>query len=111
MLFRSRELAGLGATWSPTAPADAHEQPDRGAIGLPPDLREFGIGAQILLDQGVRQLRLLTASAAKIKGIEGYGLTVVEHVPIPQRAPGWHSALASHAPPVPTAHPVTEETP
>ena len=56
-------------------------------VGLPPDLREFGIGAQILLDQGVRSLRLLTSNPARMKGLEGYGLTVVEHVPIPPRPP------------------------
>jgi 3,4-dihydroxy 2-butanone 4-phosphate synthase/GTP cyclohydrolase II len=59
---------------------------DRGAIGLPADLREFGIGAQILLDQGVRQLRLMTGTPTNIKGIEGYGLRVVDHVAIPPRA-------------------------
>ncbi len=53
---------------------------DRGAIGLPADLREFGIGAQILLDQGVRKLRLVTGTPSRIKGIEGYGLEVVEHI-------------------------------
>jgi len=59
---------------------------DRGAIGLPPDLREFGIGAQILLDQGVRTLRLITSSGtSRIKGIEGYGLEVIETLPIPPR--------------------------
>ena len=58
---------------------------DRDAIGLPSNLREFGIGAQILLDQGVRQLRLLTTTPSKIKGIEGYGLEVVEHVSIPKK--------------------------
>ncbi len=59
---------------------------DRGAVGLPADLREFGIGAQILLDQGIRQLRLLTTTpSTHIKGLEGYGLTVVEHVCIPPR--------------------------
>jgi len=80
----AREMAALGAVLA-SPPALPPETPDRGAIGLPPDLREFGIGAQILLDQGVRALRLLTSSPAKIKGIEGYGLTVVAHVPIPPR--------------------------
>lgn len=58
---------------------------DRAAIGLPADLREFGIGAQILLDQGARKLRLITGSASRIKGIEGYGLEVVETLPLPAR--------------------------
>lgn len=56
---------------------------DRGAIGLPADLREFGIGAQILLHQGVRKLRLITGTPSRIKGIEGYGLEVVEHITMP----------------------------
>ena len=60
---------------------------EKATIGLPPDLREFGIGAQILLDLGVRQLRMITGSAARIKGLEGYGMTVVEHVPIPLHDP------------------------
>lgn len=65
--------------------AQRPSEPDPGAIGLPPDLREFGIGAQILLDLGVKQLRLLTTSPSKIKGIEGYGIQVVEHIQIPAR--------------------------
>ena len=56
---------------------------DQGSIGLPPDLREFGIGAQILLDQGVRKLRMISNSPARIKGLEGYGIEIVGHVPIP----------------------------
>ncbi len=60
---------------------------DRGAIGLAPDLREFGIGAQILLDQNVRQLRLISTIEAPIIGIEAYGLTVVDKVAIEPRPP------------------------
>jgi 3,4-dihydroxy 2-butanone 4-phosphate synthase/GTP cyclohydrolase II len=51
-------------------------------IGLPADLREYGIGAQILLDLGVRRMRLLTNNPKKIVSIGGYGLEVVERVPI-----------------------------
>ncbi len=51
-------------------------------LGLPPDLREYGIGAQILFDLGVRKLRLLTNNPKKIKGITGYGLEVSEQIPI-----------------------------
>ena len=53
---------------------------ERGAIGMPKDLREYGIGAQILLDLGASKLRLLTNTPSKIRGIFGYGLEVVERV-------------------------------
>jgi 3,4-dihydroxy 2-butanone 4-phosphate synthase/GTP cyclohydrolase II len=52
------------------------------ALGFSPDLRDYGIGAQILHDLGVRKMRLLTNNPRKIKGLEGYGLSVVERVPL-----------------------------
>ncbi len=52
------------------------------ALGFPADKREYGIGMQILLDIGVKKMRLLTNNPAKRAGLEGYGLEVVERVPI-----------------------------
>ena len=51
-------------------------------LGFPPDLRDYGVGAQILVDLGVRRMRLLTNNPGKRAGIEGYGLTIVERVPL-----------------------------
>ncbi|HHS51083.1 MAG TPA: bifunctional 3,4-dihydroxy-2-butanone-4-phosphate synthase/GTP cyclohydrolase II [candidate division Zixibacteria bacterium] len=51
-------------------------------LGLPPDLRDYGIGAQILVDIGLSSIRLLTNNPRKIVGLEGYGLSIVERVPI-----------------------------
>jgi 3,4-dihydroxy 2-butanone 4-phosphate synthase/GTP cyclohydrolase II len=52
------------------------------ALGFPPDLRDYGIGAQILVDLGIRKIRLLTNNPKKIVGLRGYGLEVVERVPL-----------------------------
>jgi len=59
-------------------------------LGFAPDLRHFGIGAQILHDLGIRQIKLLTNNPRKVIGIDGYGLKIVERVPI-QILPGDHN--------------------
>ncbi len=51
-------------------------------LGFPADLRNYGMGAQILMDLGVRQMRLITNNPRKIAGLGGYGLEVVERVPL-----------------------------
>lgn len=68
----------------------AYELQDRGAdtveaneaLGLPADLRDYGIGAQILVDLGIKSLRLLTNNPKKIVGLEGYGLEILEQIQI-----------------------------
>jgi len=51
-------------------------------LGFKPDMRNYGIGAQILVDLGVRKMRLLTNNPKKMVGLDGYGLKIVEQVPI-----------------------------
>ena len=51
-------------------------------LGFPPDLRDYGIGAQILVDLGVKKMRLMTNNPQKVKGLSGYGLEIVERLPL-----------------------------
>lgn len=59
-------------------------------LGFPEDLREYGVGAQILADLGVKRVRLLTNNPKKMSGIAGYGLEIVEQVPIEVAANGYN---------------------
>src|SRR4029078_12176450 len=60
-------------------------------LGLPADLRDYGIGAQILVDLGLSSIRVLTNNPKKIRGLEGYGLSVTAQIPI-EHAPNEHNA-------------------
>jgi 3,4-dihydroxy 2-butanone 4-phosphate synthase/GTP cyclohydrolase II len=51
-------------------------------LGFPPDPRDYGVGAQILADLGIREIKLMTNNPKKRAGLEGYGLRVVERVPL-----------------------------
>ncbi|RTH07495.1 bifunctional 3,4-dihydroxy-2-butanone-4-phosphate synthase/GTP cyclohydrolase II [Thermus scotoductus] len=52
------------------------------ALGFPPDLRDYGVGAQILYDLGVRKMRLLTNNPRKVKALSGFGIEIVERIPL-----------------------------
>lgn len=86
ILYMRQEGRGIGLVNK----LKAYELQDKGLdtveaniqLGFKPDLRDYGIGAQILVDLGVRKMRLMTNNPKKIVGLEGYGLKVVERVPI-----------------------------
>lgn len=69
----------------------AYELQEKGAdtvtanemLGFKPDLRDYGIGAQVMVDLGLKQIRFLTNNPKKVAGLEGYGLQIVDHVAMP----------------------------
>ena len=65
-------------------------------LGFPPDLRDYGVGAQILVDLGVRKMRLITNNPGKRAGIEGYGLTIVDRVPLEIHAEREEPRIPAH---------------
>ncbi len=73
---------------SSLASAEISMSPQEAGTFAPPALRDYGVGAQILRDLGVSEMILLTNHARAIKGLEGYGLKIVERRPIP-RVEGW----------------------
>lgn len=86
ILYMSQEGRGIGLVDK----IRAYSLQDKGldtvqaneALGHKPDLRDYGIGAQILVDLGLKDIRLLTNNPRKIVGLEGYGLRVIERIPL-----------------------------
>jgi 3,4-dihydroxy 2-butanone 4-phosphate synthase/GTP cyclohydrolase II len=89
LYMRGHEGRGIGLVHK----LQAYQLQDLGAdtvdanleLGLPADARDYGIGAQILVDLGVREMRLLSNNPDKRAGLEGYGLSIVERIPLPVR--------------------------
>ncbi|HZH98672.1 MAG TPA: GTP cyclohydrolase II, partial [Fimbriimonadaceae bacterium] len=86
VLYIAQEGRGIGLINK----LKAYELQDQGldtveanqALGFKADLRDYGLGAQVLADLGLRKLKLMTNNPAKVAGLQGYGLEIVEHVPL-----------------------------
>jgi 3,4-dihydroxy 2-butanone 4-phosphate synthase/GTP cyclohydrolase II len=86
ILYMRQEGRGIGLANK----LKAYELQDNGldtveantALGFKPDLRDYGIGAQILADLGLKKIRLLTNNPKKVAGLEGYGLEIIERLPL-----------------------------
>jgi len=86
VLYIAQEGRGIGLVNK----LKAYELQDKGmdtveaniALGFKADLRDYGIGAQVLADLGLQKLRLMTNNPKKVAGLQGYGLEIVEHVPL-----------------------------
>jgi 3,4-dihydroxy 2-butanone 4-phosphate synthase/GTP cyclohydrolase II len=87
LYIRGHEGRGIGLLHK----LQAYQLQDAGAdtvdanlqLGLPADARDYGTGAQILVDLGIKTMRLLTNNPEKRAGLEGYGLEILERVPLP----------------------------